>query len=283
MKSPATRELPGIFFLDTKKSGMDKAKAEILDVANEMADAARLASLKYFRRADLEADNKLSDGFDPVTAGDREAEMAMRAILKRRRPRDGILGEEFGVREGESGLRWVLDPIDGTRAYIAGAASWGVLISLEDENGPLLGVIDQPYIGERFIGGLGVAKLQRGDAITPLRVRQKRVLENATLTTTFPEIGSDRERLAFEAVRDRVKLTRYGFDCYGYALLALGQLDLVIEAGLSAYDISAPIAVIEAAGGVVTDWQGNPAHGGGQVLAAASHALHDEALEILNT
>lgn len=258
-------------------------KSEIIDVANALADAARHAALSYFRTKGLAADNKDVDGgFDPVTAADRAAEAAMRKILAARRPSDAIFGEEFGGQSGTSGLKWVLDPIDGTRAYLCGSPTWGVLISVEDAGGPIFGIIDQPHIGERFTGGLGRADLVHEERSGELACRPCRSLSDAILLTTFPEIGTPAERRAFEAVRDEVKLTRYGLDCYGYALVALGQVDLVIEAGLSAYDISAPIAVIEAAGGRVTNWQGGPVHSGGQVLAAGDPVLHQKALDILN-
>ena len=256
---------------------------ELLDVANEMADAARQATLRYFRTDSLGTENKLAgSGFDPVTQGDRAAEKAMREVLAIRRPDDGIYGEEFGKTAGSSGLTWILDPIDGTRAFLCGTASWGVLISVEDDDGPVLGVIDQPYLEERFVGAPDGGKLHWRGGVRDLAARGGVGLADALMLSTFPEVGTEAERLAFERVRDQVKLTRYGLDCYGYALLALGQVDLVIEAGLSAYDISAPVAVIQAAGGVVTDWQGQPVHGGGQVLAAGSAALHEAALALLN-
>lgn len=246
-----------------------------------MADAARAAILPYFRQPNLEADNKLSSGFDPVTIADREAETAMRAVLAEHRPDDGILGEEFGASAGTSGRTWVLDPIDGTRGFISGTPTWGVLIALGDDAGPFLGVIDQPYIGERFLGSEGVA-MSRGPAgESKLATRTTNAINDAIIFTTFPEVGTPTEGKAFRAVAEQAKLTRYGMDCYAYALLAAGQVDLVIEAGLNAYDIQAPIALIEAAGGIVTDWQGNPAHNGGRVLAAANDALHTAALEIL--
>ncbi len=257
--------------------------SDLLPVAHAMADAARTATLKYFRAEHLGTENKLGDGgYDPVTLGDRAAETAMRDVLRELRPQDGIFGEEFGKQDGTSGLTWILDPIDGTRAFVCGTASWGVLISVEDANGPILGVIDQPYTEERFVGSSAEAVLQWRGGTRALQSRKNVALDDALLLSTFPEIGTTEERLAFERVRDRAKLTRYGLDCYGYALLALGQVDLVIEAGLSAYDISAPVAVIQAAGGVVTDWQGKPCHGGGQVLAAGSTELHAIALELLN-
>ncbi|WP_170325828.1 histidinol-phosphatase [Ruegeria arenilitoris] len=252
-----------------------------LEVAEEMADAARAAILPFFRQSNLETDNKLDEGFDPVTVADRNAEQAMRAVLAKHRPDDGIFGEEFGQDEGTSGRTWVLDPIDGTRGFISGTPTWGVLIALSTQDGPIMGVIDQPYIGERFVGSADIAQVTGPTGTAPLKTRPTSSLNQAILFTTFPEVGTPDERAGFEAVARHVRLTRYGMDCYAYALLAAGQVDLVIEAGLNAYDIQAPIAVIEAAGGVVTDWQGGPAHEGGRVLAAANADLHAAALELL--
>lgn len=256
----------------------------LAEVGHAMADAARAPILAHFRSEALSADNKDAAGFDPVTAADRGAEAAMRAVLAVRRPDDAILGEEEGRKTGTTGLTWVLDPIDGTRAFISGAPTFGSLIALHDGRRPILGMIDQPYIGERFVGALAGARpgaaLIRGGETRPLRTR-RRGLSEATLFTTFPEVGTPRERAGFEAVGARVRLIRYGLDCYAYALVALGQVDLVIEAGLNAYDIQGPKAVIEAAGGVVTDWTGGSCDDGGRALAAGSPELHAEALEIL--
>ncbi len=256
-------------------------QAELWSVAEALADAARAATLPHFRSAGLSADNKEAGGFDPVTVADRAAEQAMRDILAKRRPEDSILGEEYGNYEGTSGLTWVLDPIDGTRGFISGTPTWGVLIALNDDSGPRLGIIDQPYIGERFCGGFGRAEVRGPQGTTPLRVSETTKLNEATLFSTFPEVGSPVERAAFEAVAAQVRLTRYGCDCYAYGLLAAGQIELVIEAGLNAYDIAGPIGVIEAAGGIVTDWTGAKVHGGGRVLAAATPELHAQALKIL--
>jgi histidinol phosphatase-like enzyme (inositol monophosphatase family) len=267
---------------DTPDDRLPAEAAEIVATAHALADAARGPALAHFRRA-IAAEDKSAPGarFDPVTAADRAAEQAMRAILAERRPEDGILGEEFGHVAGTSGLTWVLDPIDGTRGYISGAPTWGVLVAVADATGPVFGIIDQPYIGERFEGGLGRAAVTGPLGRAPLATRPARPLSEAILLSTFPEIGTPAERAAFEAVAAQARLTRYGMDCYGYALLAAGQVDLVIEAGLHPYDVHAPIAVIAAAGGIVTDWQGGPAHGGGRVLAAANPAIHAEALAIL--
>ena len=252
-----------------------------LEIAEEMADAARGTILPFFRQTNLKTDNKLADGFDPVTIADREAEQAMRAVLAEHRPDDGIIGEEYGRSDGKSGRVWVLDPIDGTRGFISGTPTWGVLIALSTETGPVLGVIDQPYIGERFVGGGGEAYVKGPLGNAGLATRDTRSLDQAIVFTTFPEVGTEAEAQGFQAVSQHAKLVRYGMDCYAYALLAAGQIDLVIEAGLNAYDIQAPIAVIEAAGGVVTDWQGNPAHEGGRTLAAANSEIHVAALDIL--
>lgn len=256
--------------------------AELIATAHELADVARIATLSHFRTRSLVAENKDSHRFDPVTAADRLSETRMREVLARRRPEDGILGEEYGTSLGSSGLTWVLDPIDGTRSYLAGTPTWGVLISVRDAEGPIFGIIDQPYIGERFEGGLGRSLVNGPMGEAPLGVRAARPLAQSILFSTFPEVGTPDEGAAFRRVAAQAKLVRYGTDCYAYALIAAGQIDLVIEAGLQAYDVQAPIAVIEAAGGVVTNWQGGPALEGGQILAAAGREIHTEALALLN-
>ncbi|MBV0913883.1 histidinol-phosphatase [Anianabacter salinae] len=254
---------------------------DLVATAHALAEAARTETLRHFRGASLGTENKDKGGFDPVTVADRAAEAAMRDILAARRPQDGILGEEYGAAEGTSGLTWVLDPIDGTRGYISGTPTWGVLISVRDASGPLYGIIDQPYIGERFEGGFGRARLSGPHGERSLATRATATLTDAIIFTTFPEVGTPADAAAFRAVSARCKLTRYGMDCYAYALVAAGQVDLVIEAGLNPYDIQAPIAVIEAAGGVVTDWSGGPVHDGGRAVAAANAAIHREALDLI--
>ncbi|MCZ4351068.1 histidinol-phosphatase [Roseovarius aestuarii] len=261
---------------------------DIVATAHAVADNARRAILPYFRQSSLTADNKFcagdttEPGFDPVTAADRAAERAMRDVLAERRPQDAILGEEYGHQSGQSGLTWVLDPIDGTRGFLAGVPTWGVLVAAARSNGPIYGLIDQPYIGERFEGGLGRSEMSGPTGTSALRVRGARPLSEATVMTTFPAVGTPDEGRAFAEIAGQARMVRYGCDCYAYALLAAGQVDLVIEAGLQAYDICAPIAVIEAAGGIVTDWQGRPAHEGGRVLAAAGPQQHAAALAILS-
>ena len=255
-------------------------KQSITLTAHRLADAARVETLRFFRQSDLKVESKRSD-FDPVTEADRAAEKAMRAILARERPNDGILGEEFGALDGTSGLTWVLDPIDGTRGFVSGTPTWGVLIAISDAGGPMFGIVDQPYIGERFVGGFGTASVTGPTGEAELSTSNVKTLEAATIFTTYPEVGNAQEGEAFQRVASHCELVRYGMDCYAYALLAAGTVDLVIEAGLQAYDIQGPIAVVEAAGGLVTNWDGGPAHDGGQALAAATPELHAAALRLL--
>lgn len=261
--------------------------ADLARVAAACADAARDPALRWFRQPALAADDKAGGAgrFDPVTEADRAVEAAIRATLARLRPDDAVRGEEAAPTAGRSGIRWTIDPIDGTRGYMAGTPTWGVLIAADAGGAPLVGVIDQPFTGERFTGlTTGPDRgctWTRGAEHRALACRPCEGLAAATLFTTFPEIGTEAERRAFARVAGAVRLTRYGLDCYAYALVAAGCVDLVIEAGLHPYDVAAPIAVIEAAGGIVTDWQGRPAHGGGRIVAAGDARVHAAALALL--
>ncbi|MDG2341142.1 MAG: inositol monophosphatase family protein, partial [Paracoccaceae bacterium] len=218
----------------------ENLKSDLIRVAGLLADAARIETLRYFRTTNLGLENKETDSFDPVTIADRAAEKAMRDILALERPDDAILGEEFGRKPGTSGLEWVLDPIDGTRGYMSGSPTWGVLIAVSNHDGPIYGIIDQPYIGERFSGGWGQAHSVGPLGTSAIKTRSTKTLDQATIFTTFPEVGTAAEAAAFRRVAEKCRLTRYGTDCYAYALLAAGQIDLVIEAGLNAYDIQGP-------------------------------------------
>ncbi|MBL3570735.1 histidinol-phosphatase [Rhodovulum sulfidophilum] len=260
----------------------DTEADSLIEIAHALADAARTATLSHFRTATLGVENKAGTGFDPVTRADRASEAAMRAILADRRPEDGVLGEELDGTSSRSGLTWVLDPIDGTRGFVCGTPTWGVLVALSDADGPILGIIDQPYIGERLLGGFGRAEFSGPHGQRRLATSAPRPLSQASVFSTFPEVGTPEERRAFAALAGQAQMVRYGMDCYAYALVAMGHVDLVVEAGLHAYDIQAPIAVIEAAGGIVTDWKGGPAHDGGRVVAAANASIHAEALAILS-
>jgi histidinol phosphatase-like enzyme (inositol monophosphatase family) len=268
---------------DLHRDNLDKTlQEEILNVSHKLADAAQLAILPIFRSDRLFTQNKDKSGFDPVTEADKAGEKVMRETLQRLRPEDGVLGEEFEPLKSKSGLTWVLDPIDGTRGFISGTPTWGVLIALSDTDGPILGIIDQPYIQERFVGGFGVAFYSGPHGSKQLATRSNISLAEATLLTTSPEVGDQKDFLGFRGVAERVNLVRYGMDCYAYALLAAGHIDLVIEAKLNAYDIQAPIAVIEAAGGCVTNWSGGMAHDGGQAVAAATSELLEQVLPLLS-
>lgn len=259
---------------------MDGARF-LLPIANEMADAARKAALPHFRSSATIADNKADEGYDPVTEADRAAERAMREILDRLRPADAIEGEEYGSRPGTSGFTWYLDPIDGTRAFVAGLPSWTTLIGVVREERPILGVIDQPWLDERYVGltdGEPEAYADVRGHRTRLVTRRLQQLTHAVLSTTDPFILTPPERGAFEHVRATARLTRYGLDAYAYARLAAGTIDMVIESGLKSHDVAALIPVIEGAGGHVTDWRGEPARLGGQIVAAGCRGILDEAL-----
>lgn len=257
-------------------------KLSLIKLAKTVAILGGVTGLKYFRQPGLQIKNKLSNGFDPVTEADQKSEDKMRSYIKNLRPNDGIVGEEQGISSGTSGFTWFLDPIDGTRAFISGIPVWTVLVSVSKDGQPVLGVVYQPFTQEFFIGGLGFSEYTRNHLSIKLSVRQCKSLEAAFLSTTFPEIGTALERKAFQAVAMRVRLCRYGLDAYAYALLAAGHLDLVIEAGLKPYDVHAPIALIEAAGGIVTNWSGGPAVNGGQIMACGDESIHQAALAILS-
>lgn len=267
----------------------DSSSDADLDVAMALADAAREAALRHFRSDGLQIDNKLAaaGAFDPVTAADRDVETAIRNILTRERPDDGVLGEEHTDTASTSGRTWVIDPIDGTRAFMCGLPTWGVLIALNDGTRPILGVMDQPFTGERYIGVLSgktpTALCQQATGETPSNTRPCNTLSNAVLCSTAPDaFGSDADAARFATLSQQTKLTRFGTDCYAYAMLARGHVDLVVESGLHAYDIQAMMPIVQAAGGVVTNWQGGDCAQGGQVIAAGDPRLHEQVLAILS-
>ena len=251
----------------------------LLAFAHRLADAAALETMPLFRAA-LEIDNKLGEGgFDPVTHADRNAEAAIRTLITQEFPDHGILGEEFDEKPpagSGGGFCWVIDPIDGTRAFISGMPSWGTLIALSQNGVPVLGIMDQPYVGERFCATRGGTALHlRAGKKTPIATRACPTLEQATVATTAPELLiSPGASVAWVEISTSARLVRYGGDCYNYALLAAGFVDIVIEEGLKPYDIQALIPIVEQAGGIVTNWQGGPAHEGGQIVACGDTRLH---------
>jgi myo-inositol-1(or 4)-monophosphatase len=248
--------------------------------ADALADAGRAVILPHFRAGGA-CDNKSADAFDPVTEADRAAERAMRQMIERIFPEHGVYGEEFERTPSRSGYEWVLDPIDGTRAFIAGLPTWGVLIALAYEGKPLIGVMDQPYLDERYRGWGQGADAVIGGERRPLKSRRCARIADAVLSTTSPDLFFDAEAEAFASVRREAKLTRYGLDCYAYAMIAAGHMDCVIESGLKPFDIQALIPILFGAGGGVCSWDGGDASGGGQVLAFGDAALRDEALAVL--
>lgn len=257
--------------------------AELTQFAEELADLSGRTILPHFRQR-IAVDNKLGQaGFDPVTEADRAAEDALRARIKARYPMHSIVGEEHGSERGSSPVTWVLDPIDGTRAFICGMAQWGTLIGLNDGQKPVIGVLDQPFTRERWIGAPGESHFKRGDAKpVALKTRPCPSISTATLSTTSP-VGyfSDAEQAAFWGLSRQARLTRFGGDCYAYGLLAMGFIDVIVESALKPWDIQALIPIIENAGGIVTTWEGKDAQEGGRVVASGDARLHAAVLEAL--
>ncbi|SLJ94151.1 histidinol-phosphatase [Novosphingobium mathurense] len=250
-----------------------------LALALRLADAAGDAIRPHFRSG-LNAERK--DDASPVTVADRAAEEAMRRILKAEVPRDEIVGEEFGTEAGTSGRTWVLDPIDGTVSFIAGRPIFGTLIALLVDGWPVMGVIDQPILGERWVGASGMATTFNGREV---RTRTCRQLSDAMLATTGPQYFDDHQGDHFMALAARTDHRRMmmGGDCYNYGLLASGQIDLVCEAGLKLHDWAALVPIVEGAGGTMCDWNGEPLHAasGGEVLAIGDPARLEDVVEAL--
>ena len=254
--------------------------AEYIAIAETLADAARPIAQRYFR-AGIPIEAKADDS--PVTKADREIETALREILADTCPGHGVVGEEMGGVPDGDGPLWVLDPIDGTKAFVTGMPVFGTLIALAIESRFVLGVIDQPISGERWLGAAGRTTEFNG---TNSRVSGCDTLAAARLFTTSPEYYGRAGLLdAFDRLRQQVLITRYGADCYAFGLLASGHADIVVEADMNLWDYAALVPVVEGAGGVMTDWQGNPlrAEGNAHVIASAKADLHAEALRCLNT
>jgi histidinol-phosphatase len=250
---------------------------DLIDLAHHLADASGAVLRRYYR-AELDEDDK--DDGSPVTVADREAEAVMRDLLAARAPDHGVVGEELG-RSGEGAeIVWVLDPIDGTRAFITGKPLFTTLIGVLFRGQPVLGLIDQPIVGDRWLGAVGRATVLGS---RPVRTRAAASLDRARLSTTGPQYFDEKARRAFDRVAARVKLLSYGGDGYQYGLVASGGLDLVIESGLKLHDFAALVTVVEGAGGVITDWRGRPLDAGsdGSVIAAGDPRIHAEALRVL--
>jgi len=247
----------------------------------EAAEAAADYSLPLFRTP-LAIDNKLTLGFDPVTEADRQAETAIRAVIARNFPEHAVIGEEWG-NEGEHEFTWIIDPVDGTRAFISGAPVWGTLIGLAHEGVAIAGLMSQPFIGETFLGLPGRSSYRRGGIDQTMRTSGETELERARVFTTTPALFRTPELLSkWRAVEKATRLQRFGMDCYGYALVAAGHADMVIEPFLNTYDIAALVPLIREAGGAIACWDGSEPTGGGNVVAAATPELLEKALELVN-
>jgi inositol-phosphate phosphatase / L-galactose 1-phosphate phosphatase / histidinol-phosphatase len=261
----------------SRRCSTDPVTDDDLALAGRLADAAGAAIRPFFRQRfgrEAKADRS------PVTEADRAAEAAMREILETERPHDGIIGEEYGNAREDAARVWVLDPIDGTRSFVAGRAIFGTLVALLEEDSPVLGVIDQPIQRERWVGAAGRPTTLGG---APIHVRAAPPLSDAHLATTGPNYFAADEWLSFRKLSNQVRDTLWGGDCYNYGLLAAGQLDLVVEAGLKLYDWAALVPVIEGAGGTMRDWHGRrlTRSSEGRVIAAAGPALLAETVATL--
>jgi histidinol phosphatase-like enzyme (inositol monophosphatase family) len=248
----------------------------------EAAEAAARETLPRFRTA-LAVDNKFAAGFDPVTDGDREAERVIREVIATRFPGHAIVGEELADLLGEGDFEWIVDPIDGTRAFISGVPVWGTLIGFRAGGQAMAGLMAQPFTGETYLATPGVALYRRNGEEQAIHTSYVTEIGKAKMSATSPDIfESSGTTGPWNRLRAAVLQTRYGLDCYAYCLLAAGHLDLVCEAALKNVDIAPLIPIIENAGGVVTTWDGKPAENGGNCLAAANAQLHRAALDVLN-
>jgi myo-inositol-1(or 4)-monophosphatase len=253
-----------------------------LATAHALADTAGAVILPHFR-TDGAVDHKGGDLFDPVTAADRDAESAIRGKIAGAYPTHGVLGEEFEPLNPDAEYCWVIDPIDGTRAFILGLPLWGTLIGLTRAGAPLLGVMDQPFTGERFWSGETESLFRHGDRTRSIRVRPCAKLGDALLATTSTDFfTTEDEHRRFDVLSRAVRLRRFGGDCYNYCLLAMGHIDLVVEAGLKPFDIVPLIPIIERAGGIVTNWEGGDPRQGGRILAAGDERVHRAAMQVLS-
>ncbi len=253
--------------------------------AERLADAARAQTLPRFRNG-IDVANKAGASFDPVTEADRESERVQRELITKTYPEHGVIGEEFGASGADRPWRWVLDPIDGTRAYVCGIATWTTLIGLEHEQKPVLSVIDQPFTDERWIAFNGATLFRRSGETIACKTSGVTDIKKSRISTTDPRptaYFTEREAAAYARIAELSRIERFSLDAYGYGHVALGELDLIIESGLQHHDYAALVPVIEGAGGVITNWQGERVGSDdrNEVLAAATPKLHAAAMEVL--
>jgi len=255
---------------------------ELEGFALELARTAGGIAQAHFRRS-YAIENKDASGFDPVTSADRAIERVLRASIVERYPEHGIVAEEEGVRPARSAYTWFIDPIDGTRAFMMGSPLWGTLVGLTHHEVPLFGLLCQPVLEEIFFGSPSGSWLIKADRRDRLKARPCKSLASAVLASTHPDMFKDATATAFRELAQQCLLHRYGGDCYNYAMLAAGFIDLVVEGQLKPFDIVPLIPILEGAGCMVTDWAGRTPAGGGLVLAAATPQLHAAALAVLRS
>jgi histidinol-phosphatase len=248
---------------------------------DRLATASGEVILPYFRTSLSVEDKSRGGAFDPVTAADRAAEQVMRALIHDAFPEHGIVGEEFDAEKPDAEYVWVLDPIDGTKSFISGMPAWGTLIALTRAGAPVLGMVHQPFVGERFGGDGGSAHYRGPAGKRALMVRACAALAEAVLYTTSPRLMKDADRARFGKVEETVRLSRYGGDCYAYCMLAAGHVDLIIETELKPHDVMALVPIITGAGGIITTWEGGPASAGGRIVAAGDKRVHAAAMKVL--
>lgn len=253
---------------------------ELSAFVTALADTACDSIMPYFR-AKLDVEDKGGGSFDPVTVADRKAEAEMRRLIGATHPDHGVIGEEYGSEREDADYVWVLDPIDGTRAFITGLPVWGTLIGLLHHGRPILGMMAQHFTGERYAGDGTRAWYTGPGGARSIATRPCAALGEAALFTTSPYLFSNDETPAYRRVESSVRLARYGIDCYAYSMVASGQADLVVEAGLKIFDIAALIPIVEGAGGRVTTWGGGDAARGGRILATGDPRIHEQAIETL--
>jgi histidinol phosphatase-like enzyme (inositol monophosphatase family) len=253
---------------------------EFTDFALALAAAAATQILPHFRQNTPVA-VKEHEHWDPVTEGDKAGERAMRHLIEKHYPSHGIIGEEYGEKKGTSGLTWILDPVDGTRAFVIGLPVWATLIALYEEGKPRIGVMAQPFIGDIFFGNPQGAWLDHRGARAAIRVSRQKDLSQAMVGTTAPHLFKGPSAAAFERLASQTQHVRFGLDAYSYTLVAASHLDIALDAGLQIHDIAALVPIVKGAGGVVGSWTGDDAAQGGNVICASNQQLLDKAIAVM--
>ena len=262
----------------------EREKQSLLLNAIDIVHEAGKITIGYFKQ-NLIIENKDENFFNPVTVADKSAEKKIREMIEKLYPNDSIIGEEYGRKSGSTDFTWIIDPIDGTKAFISGIPTWGILLSLVENSKPIMGVIYQPFTGELFWGGFGKAfkKINlKSDDPQSLIVRKCRSLANAVVATSSPTIPNQLFQTSLDEIMRLSKLDRYGLDCYAYAMLADGCIDAVIEFGLQEYDIRAPEAIVLSAGGIISNLDGSYPLTGGDVIASGDPRVHEQIIKVFS-